>query len=66
MPTITLPDGKNIKFSNQITGLEVAEKISNIIYDISANNKFFSKIYAELYAEIVNKYEFTRDTFNPM
>ena len=28
MPTITLPDGKNIKFSNQITGLEVAEKIS--------------------------------------
>jgi hypothetical protein len=43
---------------------EVADKISNVIYDISANNKFFSKIYADLYAEIVNKYEFTRDTFN--
>ena len=28
MPTITLPDGKNIEFSNQVTGLEVAEKIS--------------------------------------
>jgi threonyl-tRNA synthetase len=28
MPTITLPDGKNIKFSKQVTGLEVAEKIS--------------------------------------
>ena len=28
MPTITLPDGNNIDFSNKVTGLEVAEKIS--------------------------------------
>jgi len=28
MPTITLPDGKNIDFPNKVTGLEVAEKIS--------------------------------------
>ena len=28
MPTITLPDGNNIKFPKEITGLEVAEKIS--------------------------------------
>ncbi|MBD1156717.1 threonine--tRNA ligase [Pelagibacterales bacterium SAG-MED20] len=28
MPIITLPDGKNIEFSNKVTGLEVAEKIS--------------------------------------
>ena len=28
MPTITLPDGNNLKFSNKVTGLEVAEKIS--------------------------------------
>ncbi|SMF80075.1 threonine--tRNA ligase [Candidatus Pelagibacter sp. HIMB1321] len=28
MPTITLPDGNNLEFSNKITGLEVAEKIS--------------------------------------
>jgi threonyl-tRNA synthetase len=28
MPLITLPDGKNIKFPNKVTGLEVAEKIS--------------------------------------
>tara|TARA_B100001057_G_scaffold76587_1_gene71313 strand:- start:1823 stop:3742 length:1920 start_codon:yes stop_codon:yes gene_type:complete len=28
MPKITLPDGKNINFSKEITGLEVAEKIS--------------------------------------
>ena len=28
MPTIKLPDGKNLSFSKKITGLEVAEKIS--------------------------------------
>ena len=28
MPTITLPDGNNIKFPKEVTGLEVAEKIS--------------------------------------
>ena len=28
MPTITLPDGNSIKFSKEVTGLEVAEKIS--------------------------------------
>ena len=29
MPTIKLPDGKNIKFQNKVTGLEIAKKISN-------------------------------------
>jgi len=28
MPTITLPDGNNLKFPKKVTGLEVAEKIS--------------------------------------
>ena len=28
MPTITLPDGKNLDFQKKVTGLEVAEKIS--------------------------------------
>ena len=28
MPTITLPDGKNLKFSRAVSGFEVAEKIS--------------------------------------
>ena len=26
MVTITLPDGKNLKFSKEVTGLDVAEK----------------------------------------
>ena len=28
MPTITLPDGKNLRFSKKVTGLQVAEEIS--------------------------------------
>ena len=28
MPTITLPDGKNLEFSKEVTGLDIAEKIS--------------------------------------
>ena len=27
MPTITLPDGKNLEFPKEVTGLDVAEKI---------------------------------------
>lgn len=42
---------------------DVAVKISDVIYDISANNKFFSKIYADLYIEIANKYEFILPMF---
>ena len=28
MPNITLPDGKKLSFKNNVTGYEVAEKIS--------------------------------------
>ena len=28
MPNITLPDGKKLSFKNNVTGLQVAEKIS--------------------------------------
>ena len=28
MPIITLPDGKNIEFSREVTGIDIAEKIS--------------------------------------
>ena len=28
MPKITLPDGKNIEFPKEVTGLDIAEKIS--------------------------------------
>ena len=32
MPIITLPDGKNIEFPKEVTGLDIAEKISILIF----------------------------------
>ena len=32
-------------------------KISNAIFDIASTNKFMSDLYAELYKELINKYE---------
>ena len=43
---------------------EVVNKVSMAFYDIAANNKFFSKIYADLYAVIATKYSFMRAFFN--
>lgn len=43
---------------------EVGTKVSTAFYDIAANNKFFSKIYADLYAVIATKYSFMRAFFN--
>ena len=43
---------------------DVASKVSMAFYDIAANNKFFSKIYADLYAVIATKYSFMRAFFN--
>ena len=42
---------------------EVADKISAAIYEISANNKFFSKIYADLYFAIAGKHVFMKQLF---
>ncbi len=51
-----------IKLESDITIL--TEKVGTIIYDISANNKFYSKIYADLYAELVTKYGWLRPIFD--
>ena len=32
MPIITLPDGKNLEFSKEVTGLDIAEKISKSLF----------------------------------
>ncbi len=44
MPTITLPDGKNLNFSKKVTGLEVAEKISKSL----AKNALIMSVDGEL------------------
>jgi len=42
----------------------LTEKVGTIIYDISANNKFYSKIYADLYAELATKYGWLNPIFD--
>ena len=44
--------------------LEDSEKISVTIYDISSTNKFYSKIFADLYAELVTTYSWLRPNFD--
>ena len=38
-------------------------QVSSIIFDIASTNRFFSKIYADLYSDLFLKYEFMRSVF---
>jgi len=38
-------------------------QVSTVIFDIASTNKFFSKIYADLYSDLFLKYEFMRSVF---
>ena len=53
MPRITLPDGKNLNFSKEVNGLEIAEKISKSL----SKNALVMSVDGELkdlYFEIKN------------
>lgn len=39
-------------------------KIATIIYDISSTNKFYSRIFADLYAELLTMYKWLRSVFD--
>ena len=45
------------------TGQDDMTRISTFIFDIASNNRFFSKMYAELYSDLINKYESMRVVF---
>ena len=38
-------------------------RVSNIIFDIASTNRFFSKLYADLYSVLMNKYEIMQEIF---
>lgn len=40
------------------------EKINIAVYDISSSNKFYSKIYADLYSVLINKYIWMKQYFD--
>jgi len=38
-------------------------RVSTIIFEIASTNRFFSKLYADLYSELINKYEVMKEIF---
>ena len=54
----------NLLVESEEFNLEDSEKISTTIYDISSTNKFYSKIFADLYAELVTKFSWLRPNFD--
>ena len=49
-------------FSDE-TNKEDLLRVSNIIFEMASTNRFYSKIYAELYSELIKKYEMLRTIF---
>ena len=46
-----------------ITETDDINRVSTVVFEIASTNRFFSKIYAELYADLVNKYEAMKVVF---
>lgn len=42
---------------------EDMSKIGNSLFDIASNNRFYSKLYADLYAELIQKYAIMGEVF---
>jgi hypothetical protein len=38
-------------------------RVSSIIFEIASTNRFYSKIYADLYSQLITKYEIMKTTF---
>jgi len=51
----------DLYFESEEIKSEETSRISKAIFDIASTNKFYSEIYAKLYAELSNKYEVFRD-----
>jgi hypothetical protein len=45
------------------TSSEEMSKLSTIIFELATNNRFYSKIYADLYSELLVKYNEIKETF---
>lgn len=43
---------------------EYYKKIGNMIYETASTNKFYSKIFADLFAELISKYVWLKQIFD--
>jgi hypothetical protein len=48
--------------ANNIDSIDML-KVSSTIFTIASTNRFYSKIYADLYSDLIRKYEIMRETF---
>jgi len=48
--------------AEEITSDEMM-KVSKIIFEIASTNRFFSKLYADLYSDLINKYDVMKEVF---
>jgi hypothetical protein len=69
-----ITDKNYVEFKNNIIALldslieegaseDDMSKIGNALFDIASNNRFYSKLYADLYAELINKYSIMGEVF---
>lgn len=52
------------KIFAESTNPEDVTRVGNILYDLCSTNKFYSKIFADLFAELSSKYEWLLSVFN--
>jgi hypothetical protein len=57
-----------LEILNQLIQEETASidmmRVGNAIFEIASNNRLFSKLYAELYCNLINNFEVMKDVFN--
>ena len=46
------------------TSEEDINKVGNIVFEIASNNRFYSSLYADLYAVLIKKYDIMKDVFD--
>ena len=54
---------KILELLSTITSSEEMLQIGTAIFDIASNNRFYSKLYADLYTELIHKYEIMNTIF---
>lgn len=51
-------------FLSSLTSEENVLELSNYIFEIASNNRFYSKLYADLFTELSHKYDMIKNVFN--
>jgi hypothetical protein len=62
------PFEKIIEILNQLIADGISDsdmmRVGNTIFDIASNNRFYSKLYADLYTKLIENYQVMRNIFN--